>query len=70
MKTPYRIRLLQDSLPLYTGAGTGYIMIGSVSDNGSLEIIEERNGKGAQLWGRLRTCAGWIPLDQTEIIGS
>ncbi len=65
-RLPYGIRLLKDSVPLYTGAGMEYFMQGSISDDYELEIIEERQGKGQRLWGRLRSNAGWIPLDQAE----
>lgn len=64
---PYRIRLLADSVPLYTGAGTEYVRLGSISDDYyDLEIAEERMGKGQKLWGRPRSDAGWILLEHTE----
>ena len=30
------------------------------------EIAEERMGKGQKLWGRLRSDAGWILLENVE----
>ncbi len=67
-KLPYKIRLLGDFAELYTGAGTEYVMLGSISDDNRLEIAEERWGKGQKLWGRLRSDAGWILLENTEKI--
>lgn len=67
-KFPYRIRLLQDAILVYTGAGIEYVSVGSISAKDRPEIIEEKEGKGAKLWGRLRSGAGWVPLDETEII--
>lgn len=63
---PYKIKLRKDPAPLYTGAGTEYIMIGSMADDHQMEIIEERLGKDQKLWGRLKSGAGWIPLETTE----
>lgn len=68
MNLPYKIRLLKDFIPLYTGAGAQYVKIGSVSNWDLPIIIEERQGKGAKLWGRLKSGAGWVPLDDTEAI--
>ena len=69
MKLPYGIKIYKDSIPLYTGAGIQYIRIGSISNRDiPITIIEERQGKGAVLWGRLKSGAGWIPLDDTSAI--
>lgn len=66
-KLPYRVKLLTESVPLYTGAGTEYVRLGSITeDSYDLEIAEERMGKGQKLWGRLRSDAGWILLENTE----
>ena len=40
--------------------------MGTISDDQRLEIIEERWGKGQELWGRLKSNAGWIPLENVE----
>ena len=59
LKLPCGIRLLNAAVPLYTGAGTEYFMMGTIADDHELEIVEEREGKGQRLWGRLRNNAGW-----------
>ena len=66
LKLPCGIRLLNAAVPLYTGAGTEYFMMGTIADDHELEIVEEREGKGQRLWGRLRNNAGWIPMDLVE----
>lgn len=66
LKLPCGIRLLNAAVPLYTGAGTEYFMMGTIADDHELEIVEEREGKGQRLWGRLRNNAGWIPMDLAE----
>lgn len=65
---PYKIKLLQDNIPVYTGAGTAYVKIGSISPRDYPQIIEEKEGNGARLWGRLKSGAGWVPLDETEMM--
>lgn len=62
-RLPYRIRLLKHNVPLHTGAGEEYYSLGTISDDHRMEIVEERVGKGQKLWGRLRSNAGWIPLE-------
>ncbi len=63
-RIPYRIRLKFDSVPVYTGAGTEYVQLGSISDDCRLKILEERKDRGEKLWGRLN--AGWILLENAE----
>ncbi len=65
-RLPYRIRLSEDFLPLYAGPGREYVKMGTISDDQRLEIIEERWGKRQELWGRLKSNAGWILLENVE----
>ena len=65
-RLPYRIRLSEDFLPLYAGPGREYVKMGTISDDQRLEIIEKRWGKGQELWGRLKSNAGWILLENVE----
>ena len=65
-RLPYRIRLSEDFLPVYAGPGREYVKMGTISDDQRVEIIEERWGKGQELWGRLKSNAGWIILENVE----
>lgn len=65
---PCKIRLLSDSVTIYTGAGYEYVTAGSVSDKDFPEIMEVREGKESNLWGRLKSGAGWIPLAKARMI--
>ena len=65
---PYPVRLLKDSLEVYAGAGTDYVTVGSVSERDNPVITEEREDRHSELWGRLRSGAGWICLKSTEKI--
>lgn len=68
VKFPCKVRLLCDSVTVYTGMGFEYVAVGSVSDKDFPEIIEVGEGKESRLWGRLKSGAGWIPLDKTKIV--
>ncbi len=50
------------------GAGTDYAITGAIPKGGAYTIVEEKNGKGASKWGKLKSGAGWIALDYTEKI--
>lgn len=67
-RLPYKIKLLWDSVKVYTGPGKEYFSIASVSHRDTLEIIEKKEGKDERRWGRLKSGAGWIPLDHTQMI--
>lgn len=65
---PCKIRLLSDSVTVFSGMGFEYISVGSISDIDYPEIVEIKEGKESRLWGRLKSGAGWILLDRTKII--
>lgn len=65
---PYRVCLLEDSLKVYTGAGIGYVTVGSISERDNPVIMEEREDKYSEIWGRLTSGAGWIRLKFTKKI--
>lgn len=66
LRKPYKIRLLSDGVPAYTGAGTEYLMLGRISDDHQMEVVEECLGKENKLWGRLGSGVGWILLEHAE----
>lgn len=49
-------------------AGTDYEIVGAIEQGGAYTIVEEKSGKGATKWGRLKSGIGWIALDYTEKI--
>ena len=63
---PYVVKVTTDALNVRTGPGTGYVKVMTIRDRGKYTIVEEQTGKGAKLWGRLKSGAGWIALDYTE----
>lgn len=64
--TPYMVRVSAGTLNIRKGAGTDYAATGKITDKGSYTIVEESTGTGANLWGRLKSGAGWISLDYTK----
>lgn len=60
---PYLVKLTSNSVPIYNGAGTNYQHVGEITDRGVYTIVSESVGRGAAKWGKLKSGAGWIPLD-------
>ena len=65
-KCPYLVRITASALNIRKGAGTNYEKNGCITDKGVYTIVEEREGKGATLWGKLKSGAGWISLDYVK----
>ena len=63
---PYTVQVTTDCLNIRQGPGTNYSLAGQITDRGTYTIVEESNGNGASLWGKLKSGAGWIALDYTS----
>ena len=68
---PYLIRKnCRDPLNIRKGPGTDYDKTGKYTGKGAFTIVEEAEGKGASLWGLLKSYQknrdGWISLDYAE----
>ncbi|MEG0292540.1 MAG: peptidoglycan recognition family protein [Anaerovoracaceae bacterium] len=64
-KIPYMVRVSIKDLNIRKGAGTNFAKTGKFTGIGTFTIIEEKDGKGATKWGKLKSGAGWISLDYT-----
>lgn len=65
----YIVRITpSDGVNIRNGAGTDYSIVGAIPQGGAYTIVEEKTGKGAAKWGKLKSGAGWIALDYTEKI--
>lgn len=62
-KLPYLVRVETDALIIRKGAGTNTSKVGLITDRGVYTIVEERTDKGSNLWGKLKSDAGWVFLD-------
>ena len=65
---PYKVKITAESLSIRKGAGSNTAKVGSITDKGVYTIVEEKNGQGASLWGKLKSGAGWIALEHTKKI--
>ena len=63
---PYRVKVTTSCLNIRQGAGSDTKKVGAIIDYGVYTIIEEKNGVGATLWGRLKSGVGWISLDYVQ----
>lgn len=67
-KVPYMVRITANALNIRKGAGTNTAITGCIKDKGVYTIVEEKQGVGATLWGKLKSGVGWISLDYTKKI--
>lgn len=65
-KPMYFVKVTADELNVRNGAGTNYKINDVIKDKGVYTIVDEKKGKGATLWGKLKSGAGWISLDFTK----
>ena len=65
-KCPYLVKVTTAALNIRKGAGTNTAKVGCIRDKGVYTIVEEKSGKGATLWGKLKSGVGWISLDYVK----
>ena len=58
---PYTIALKADT-GIYSGPGYGYDYAHSIGEDGVFTIVEEKSDLYGNLWGRLKSGAGWVDL--------
>lgn len=63
---PYLVKVRCDNLAIYQDAGIDSPQVAAITDQGVYTIVEEKSDAGAGMWGRLKSGAGWISLEQTE----
>ncbi len=62
----YTVKVTTDCLRIRKGPGTNFGIAGQITDRGTYTIVKESTGQGANLWGKLKSGAGWISLDYTS----
>ena len=66
---PFFIRVKVDDLGIRTGPGADFSLTGRCTGVGVFTIVEVNPGQGAVLgWGRLKSGAGWISLDDCDVL--
>lgn len=67
---PYTVKVTaKGALNIRKGAGTNYAITGQIKGDAlkyAYTITEEKDGKGATKWGKLKSGAGWISLDYVK----
>ena len=70
--TPHLVRVSIEDLNIRKGPGTDYDKTGKHTGKGAFTIVGEAEGKGAILWGLLKSDQksrdGWISLDYVHRI--
>lgn len=66
--SPYLVKVTASALNIRQSAGVDSLVVGTITDRGVYTIVEEKAGKGAKMWGKLKSGAGWIALDYTNKI--
>lgn len=61
-KVPYTVRITISDLRIRKGPGTDTAAVGFIKP-GVYTIVSEASGKGATMWGKLKSGAGWVSLD-------
>lgn len=62
---PYLQRIDRADQSIYEGPGYDYVFAGTVRERGTYTIVEEQWDYEGNLWGKLKSGAGWVDL--TEI---
>lgn len=67
IKIPYTVRILAETIQYRKNPGVNNPVVGIVRRNEVYTIVEESFGAGASKWGRLKSGAGWIPIDPAMV---
>ena len=62
---PYLLKIDRADQSIYEGPGYDYVFVGTVQERGTYTIVEEVWDYEGNLWGKLKSGAGWVDL--TEI---
>ena len=62
-KVPYQVRITAADLRVRRGPGTDTAIVQNGIKPGVYTIVSEAAGKGASMWGKLKSGAGWVSLD-------
>ena len=60
---PYKVRITATDLRIRKGPGTDTAIVQKAIKPGVYTIVSEGTGKGATLWGKLKSGLGWVSLD-------
>lgn len=67
-KVPYKVRITATDLRIRQGPNTDATVVQKAIAPGVYTIVSEATGKGATLWGKLKSGLGWVSLDYCKKI--
>ena len=67
-RVPYTVKVEVGELRIRAWPSTESTIKGSIKDKSVYTIIQESQGNGAKLWGKLKSGAGWIALDYCKFV--
>ena len=62
-KVPYKVRITATDLRIRKSPSTDAAIVQKAIAPGVYTIVSEATGKGATLWGKLKSGLGWVSLD-------
>ena len=63
---PYLQRIERFDQSIYEGPGYDYSFVGVVQERGTYTIVEEIQDREGNLWGKLKSGAGWVDLTESR----
>lgn len=67
-KCPYRVKVTKLPLVIRKSGAKDSRKVGSITQAGVYTIVEEKVDNESVTWGKLKSGAGWIPLDLVDVI--
>ena len=64
---PYILRVTRPDEPIFSGPSYDEFCVGTVKKAGAYTIVEEVDDGEGNLWGRLKSGAGWIDLNHARL---
>ena len=63
--SPQLVRINTTDLNIRKGPGTDFDIVGTVHKPEVYTVVAQSGGRGARVWGKLKSGAGWISMDYT-----
>ena len=61
---PYLLQIPRADQSIFEGPGYDYVFAGTVRERGTYTIVEEQWDYEGNLWGKLKSGAGWVDVSQ------
>lgn len=64
--TPYLVKISRADFPIHRGPGYDYDVARTIGAAGTFTIVEESVDEAGNLWGKLKSGAGWVDFTRNE----